>query len=189
MLKPYKEALTDVTTIVYDYVKALEETLKNGETSENLYKLDIKKLDEKVVEILALYNPQGEYLRDVIAYLKLSSFLVKLKSNIESFNRKKTKLEENPIITALYKNAITSMEYLSVMLENCDNLDVEYANIISQEKIADDLYNELYLSLKDKEETEKVLYILDTAKKLEKITDNAKTIAHYIMFACQGSEI
>jgi phosphate transport system protein len=189
MLKPYKESLTEVTTLIHDYISVLEEALMTGDTPDKLYKMNIHKIDEKVVEILALYQPQGEYLRDVIAYLKLSSFIQKMRKDIETYNKNKSKLEENATITALYNNATTSMKDLVNMLENCDDLDIEYASIISKEKIADDLYKELYLSMKNAEDTEKTLKTLNTAKKLEKLTDNIKTVAHYIIFACQGVEI
>ena len=189
MLKPYKESLTEVNKLIYDYISTLEEALISGKTPEKLYKLNILKTDEKIVEILALYQPQGEYLREVIAYLKLSSFMQKIKKDIESYNKNKAKLEENSTITALYNNAIASMRDLINMLNSCDDLDVYYASIISKEKIADDLYKELYLSMKNSEDTEKTLKTLNTAKKLEKLTDNIKTIAYYLIYACQGVEI
>jgi phosphate transport system protein len=189
MLKPYKESLTEVTSLVHDYIVALKEALVTGDTPDNLYKMNIHKIDEKVVEILALYQPQGEYLRDVIAYLKLSSFIQKMKKDIESYNKNKDFLEENSNITALYNNALSAITDLVDMLETCDDLDIEYASIISKEKIADDLYKELYINMKNSEDTEKALKTLNTAKKLEKLTDNVKTVAHYIIFACQGVEI
>ena len=189
MLKPYKEALTEVTKLIHNYILKLEEALLSGETPNKLYEMNIHKIDEKIVEILALYQPQGEYLREVIAYLKLSSFMQKMKKDIESYNKNKSKLEENPIITALYNNATASMRDLINMLESCDDLDIDYASIISKEKIADDLYKELYLNMKNGGDTEKTLKTLNTAKKLEKLTDNIKTIAYYLIYACQGVEI
>lgn len=189
LLKPYKEALTEVTILVHDYISALQEALSTSQIPEKLYQMDIKKIDEKVLEILALYQPQGEYLRDVIAYLKLSSFMQKMKKDILSYNKNKVLIEENKNITALYNNAVSSLQDLVYMLENCDDLDTEYASIISKEKIADELYKDLYLSIKNDEDTEKTLKTLKTAKKLEKLTDDIKTIAHYLIFACQGVEL
>ena len=70
-----------------------------------------------------------------------------------------------------------------------DNIEDAYSTIISYEKIADEIYKELVLQMKEEENIDMILKTLNIAKKLERISDSVKTIAKYMLFAKEGIDI
>jgi len=70
-----------------------------------------------------------------------------------------------------------------------DNIEDAYSTIISYEKIADEIYKELVLQIKEMDNIDEILKTLNIAKKLERISDSVKTIAKYMLFAKEGIDI
>ncbi|NPA11159.1 MAG: PhoU family transcriptional regulator [Epsilonproteobacteria bacterium] len=159
------------------YIETLESSLQNMKINEDFFLIDLKEFDDDVIKILTL-NPKGEYLRETVAYLKISPFIGKIKKSIKSFIKNYNFNDQK--IDALYQNAILSLSTLKDTVEK-NSIEFSYSSIISYEKIADEIYKELIIEIKEKN-LEEVLKIINVAKKLERISDNVKTIARYLLF-------
>ncbi len=186
MLQTFEKELDNINKEFYKYVCTIEKSLLNNKLDEDFFLIDLKEFDNKLIKFLALYHPQGEYLRTIIAYLKSSSFLFKIKKSVK--NCLKKEIPQNPKINALYQNALTTITTLKVAI-NSDDIEDAYSSIISYEKIADELYKELLIEVKKIEDIEEVLKLLNIAKKLERISDSTKTIIMYLLFAKEGLDL
>jgi len=186
MLSSFEKALNDINVKFVNYIDAIEKSLEKKELNEEFFLIDLKEFDNQVIKFLALFHPQGEYLREVVAYLKISSFLAKIKKSTKAFIKKYD--FKNDKIEALHQNALLTIKTLKLAVKG-DTIEDAYSTIISYEKIADDLYKELVLEVKSEENIDKILKILNIAKKLERISDSSKTIASYLLFAKEGLEL
>ncbi|MEO1927215.1 MAG: PhoU domain-containing protein [Nautiliaceae bacterium] len=186
MLSSFENALNNLNNKFLKYIEAIEESLQKKELTEEFFLIDLKEFDNEVIKFLALFHPQGEYLRETVAYLKVSSFLAKIKKSTKSFIKKYNFSNEK--IDALYQNALATISTLKLAVKG-DTIEDAYSTIISYEKIADELYKELVLEVKQTENIDEILKILNIAKKLERISDSAKTIASYLLFAKEGLEL
>ena len=180
MLTKFEEALNEIEKKFISYITAIEESLQKKELTEEFFLIDLKEFDNEVITFLALYHPQGEYLREMIAYLKISSFLYKIMKSTKSFIKKYN--SKNEKIDALYQNALSTISTLKLAALG-DTIEDAYSSIISYEKIADQIYNELILEVKEKDNIDEILNLMNIAKKLERISDSSKTIASYLLFA------
>jgi len=186
MLSAFEKSLNDINAKFVSYLDAIENSLRQKELSEDFFLIDLKEFDNEVIKFLALFHPQGEFLREVVAYLKISSFLAKIKKSTKAFIKKYD--FENDKIDALYQNALSTIDTLKLAVKG-DTIEDAYSTIISYEKIADDIYKQLVLEVKKNENIDEILKILNIAKKLERISDSAKTISSYLLFAKEGLEL
>ena len=186
MLSKFEKALNNLNSKFIKHIEVIETALRNKELNEEFFLIDLKEFDNEVITFLALYHPQGEFLREVIAYLKISSFLSKIKKSTKSFIKKYD--FNTPKIDALYQNALSTIEILKLAVKG-NTIEDAFSTIVSYEKIADEIYKELIMEVKQKDDVNEILKILNIAKKLERISDNAKTIASYLLYAKEGIEI
>jgi phosphate transport system protein len=181
-----EKKLNELNEKFYSYIKAIEESLQKKELTDEFFLIDLKEFDNEIIKVIALYHPQGEFLREAVAYLKITSFLNKIRKSVKAFIKKYN--FQNPKIDALYQNALSSITTLKLAIKS-DNIEDAYSTIISYEKIADEIYKELVLELKEKENIDEILKTLNIAKKLERISDSVKTISKYLLFAQEGIDI
>ncbi|WP_456470855.1 PhoU domain-containing protein [Caminibacter sp.] len=181
-----EKKLNELNEKFYLYVSAIEESLQKKDLTDEFFLIDLKEFDNEIIKVLALYHPQGEFLRLAVAYLKITSFLAKIKKSVKAFIKKYN--FENEKIDALYQNALSSITTLKLSIKS-DNIEDAYSTIISYEKIADEIYKELVLQMKEEENIDMILKTLNIAKKLERISDSVKTIAKYMLFAKEGIDI
>ncbi len=181
-----EQQLNKLNEKFYGYICAIEESLQKKDLTDEFFLIDLKEFDNEVIKVLALAHPQGEFLRQTIAYLKITSFLYKIKKSVKSFIKKYN--FQNDKIDALYQNALSTITTLKLAL-NSENVEDAYSTIISYEKIADELYKELVADIKNIDNIDEILLTLNIAKKLERISDSTKTIAKYLLFAKEGLDI
>jgi phosphate transport system protein len=181
-----EKKINELNEKFYNYIKAIEESLQKKELTDEFFLIDLKEFDNEVIKVIALYHPQGEFLREAIAFLKITSFLAKIKKSTKGFIKKYKNPNEK--IEALYQNALSAITALKLAIKS-ENIEDAYSNIISYEKIADELYKELVIQIKEIENIDEVLETLNIAKKLERISDSVKTIAKYLLFAKEGIDI
>jgi len=186
MLSAFEKSLQEINSRFVRHIEAIEESLKQKELTEEFFLIDLKEFDNQVIKFLALFHPQGEYLRETVAYLKISSFLSKIKKSTKAFIKKYD--FEDDKIDALYQNALSTIDTLKLAVKG-DTIEDAYSTIISYEKIADEIYKDLVMEMKQKENIDEILKTLNIAKKLERISDSAKTIASYLLFAKEGLEL
>jgi phosphate transport system protein len=186
MLSTMKKELEKLEQEVALYIKTLEESLSTREISEEMLKMDLKEFDNRVIRFLALYQPRGELLREIIAYLKIVPFINKIKKSIRSYLKKRQKYQiENPTIEKLYQNSVEALRSLKMGILAGDIEEV-FPVILEYERSADKLYSQLVREVKEMEDIEEGLRLLNLAKKLERITDSVKTIGFYLLFAQEG---
>jgi len=186
MLSSFEQSLNEINNKFISYIEAIEDSLQKKELTEEFFLIDLKEFDGEVIKFLALFHPQGQFLREVVAYLKISSFLAKIKKSTKAFIKKYDFKDEK--IDALYQNALSTVDTLKLAVKG-DTIEDAYSTIISYEKIADEIYKELVFEVKQKENIDEMLKILNIAKRLERISDSAKTIASYLLFAKEGLEL
>jgi len=181
-----EQQLNNLNNKFYSYIQAIETSLYEKKLTDEFFTIDLKEFDNDVIKVIALYHPQGEFLRQTIAYLKISSFLVKIKKSVKSFIKNYDFYNDK--IEALYQNSISDIVTLKLAIKS-ESIEDAYSNIVSYEKIADELYKELVLEIKTIDNIEEILKTLNIAKKLERISDSIKTIAKYLLFAKEGIDI
>jgi len=180
-----EEKLNMLNERFFKYISTIEETLAKKELSDEFFLIDLKEFDNEIIKVIALYHPQGEFLREAISYLKITSFIAKIKKSVKAFIKKYD--FNNNKIDALYQNALSSLSTLKLAIKG-ETIEDAYSTIISYEKIADEIYKELVLEIKE-QSIEEALKTLNIAKKLERISDSVKTIAKYMLFAKEGIDI
>lgn len=181
-----EKQLNNLNNKFYSYIQAIEISLQQKELTDEFFMIDLKEFDNEVIKVIALYHPQGEFLRQTIAYLKISSFLVKIKKSVKSFIRNYD--FHNSKIESLYQNSLSDITTLKLAIKG-ENIEDAYSSIVSYEKIADEIYKELVLDIKGTDNIDETLKTLNIAKKLERISDSIKTISKYLLFAKEGIDI
>jgi len=181
-----EEKINQLNEKLYSYLDIIEEALQEKHLNDNFFLIDLKEFDNDIIKLIALYHPQGEFLRELAALLKITSLLAKIKNSVKfiiknyDFNNEK--------IDELYQNTIISLNALKNAIKS-EELEDAYSAIISYEKIAEELYNEYILNLNKHKKIEKTLIELNIAKKLERICDSSKVIIKYLLFAKEGIEL
>jgi len=186
MIKTQKE-LQKLNEEFITYLEAMKTSLAKLEKTEEFFIMDLGEFDKKIIRYIALFHPQGEFLRESVALLKITSFLGKISKSIKNVIKRKDELKDAKI-NALYQNALSTLDTLVLAVKN-DAIEDAYSSIISYEKIADELYKDLVIEIKQLNDIELVLKKLKLVRRLEQISDNTKTIAKYLLFAKEGIDI
>ncbi len=163
---------------------------------------EASKVDDEIINILALYHPEGKDLREMVSFLKISNEIVRAYSNTRSFTRKFCRnftddLEQDIIleyITPLQKSAVDA---LTITLEMINLVDKElvtecFRQVLIEESKADDLYKMVeknILKLTNQDLSKEYQDILSAVRRIEKISDRALSIAHLLIYAKLGGEI
>jgi phosphate transport system protein len=180
-----EDKLNELNEKLYNYVDTIELVLKNRIFNDNFYLIDLKEFDNEIIKLIAIYHPQGEFLRESVALLKISAFLAKIKNStkyfIKNYDFKNEKIEE------LVQNAILSVNTIKEALKS-EDIEEAFSKAISYEKIAEELFFETLIDIKEKNSDE-IIKTLNIAKKLERISDGAKIITKYILYAKEGVEL
>jgi phosphate transport system protein len=210
MLKDYENELNFVkeslSEIVVDIKDANIEFLENLETNQPLDSLrDISsrcsQIDNKLVLILAKYSPEASDLRSVVAYLKITTILVRIASNtrklIKSFKEANI---DNAIVNSyfmpMHKEAIKALGAVDEMLNSnsSDELKDIFNIVVISESKSDDFFevleeNIVQKSGQDIDEFKRYQKLLYIARKSEKISDRALSISSLLLYAKVGGEL
>jgi len=186
MLSTVRQELNKLEQKLAKYIDGLEGSLKQKELADILYQLDLKELDNRLITFLALYQPQGWLLREIVAYLKIVPFLHKIRKSIKGYLRGKE--NSNSALEELYRLSLSALNSLKIGVAS-GSIEKVMGTILESERKADQLYKELLREVKVTENLDKGLELLNLAKKLERITDSVRTIAYYLLFAQEGYPI
>jgi phosphate transport system protein len=192
-----KEAEKGVNTLNCENFVSAREILKNTETNANI-------IDQNIVKIFALFEPEAVELRELVVYLKTTSELVRLSDNIKSFSRRmKNHISSEADFSTLqeYSNHLTKSAFSSIIFaiealyakEREDVTDI-YRKVCVEESKTDDLYSILEKNImadlcKDIETSTESIEILSTMRKLERMADRSVNITKLMLFARKGGEI
>jgi len=221
MLTKYQEARHDVRTAVIEVVKSLakanEEALKALENSDASALEAVRKtiknvskttenIDNDIVLVFARYTPEAKDLREMVSYLKITSALNRIRTNINNYlkNMQSMLAEEDANIIQFIKESfsinrctINAFDKTIEMFETFDDnekirqlaieIDVEYAK-------TDDIYALLEKSVVQKMgeangKAEEYFNLLKYIRKNLKIIDRLDSIAQRIIFARIGGKL
>lgn len=219
MLERYEEQLDElkglVDTLGAKIVQAVD-TCEDGVNDLSIEKLDASRnslvsieqeaneVDRTIVKILALFEPEAVELRELVAYLKITSELVRVHDNIKSFaKRMKSHISDEYDFTPVQEysthlaksafKAITfAIETMSVTTEE-EAKDL-FRKACVEESKTDDLYsilekNTMANLCKNIETSAESIEVLSTMRKLERMADRAVNVAKLMLFARAGGEI
>ena len=218
MLPTFKTNLDEVknkiTSIGNDLVKANELILKAlKDCDQELFndaRNSIKnitsrtdEIDNAIIKILALYTPEAKDLRRVVAYFKITNEIARACSNTRSFIRGFTDVCNDldvqtineytlPMQSSTVKAIRTSIAMINV--EDADELQEMYEDVLIEENKADDLYEMIERQLVTEAENskkgfEKFHKMLKALRKSEKIAGRAISVANLLVYIKLGGTI
>ena len=221
MLAGYSEARHEVRDAVLNVLKGLAIANKEGFEAlkaKDTHKLEearkglkviskvTEKIDNDIVRIFAKYSPEARDLREMVSYLKITSTLNRIRTNINNYlkNMQGMLLEESADIQELIQESLTinkctlnAFEHSIAMFNTFDdnekikslvaNIDVEYSK-------TEDIY-----TLLEKEVMQKIcgadglaeeyFNLLKYIRKNLKIIDRLDSMAQRVIFARMGGKL
>ena len=210
MLKDYVRELNSIKSslneILDDINRANEEFLNSLESIKALdYLKNISnrcsKIDNSLVLILAKYAPEASDLRSVVAYLKITTILVRVSSNTRKLIKTFSKANiDNEVVeeffVPMHKEAIKALSAVSEMIksQSSDEIKDIFNTVVVCESKSDDYFKALEESIVQKsahdiDEFKRYQRLLYSARKSEKISDRALSIASLLLYAKVGGEL
>ena len=167
---------------------------------------DVESIDNLIVTIFALYSPEAGDLREMIAFLKITSSLQRIATNEKNYMKNmeicnpETHKEVKEIIdTSLSINRCTikALEYTIEMineLEDKDKISELLSRISVEYSKTDDIYSMIekdILSImhQDHKVTDEYMHLLKYIRKNLKIIDRLEDIASRLRFARIGGTL
>ena len=188
------EAYGNHNSEAFDDVKS---NLKSIETDANT-------IDNEIIKTFALFGPEANELRSLVAYLKMTNELVRIGEGVKKYARRmkehcESECNLRPLdntIIQLHKSSLNALQYILdcfLMPESCD-IDEIYRKVMVEESKNDDLF-----AILEKEILNQVMHgdelsieyvrVLGTLRKLERSCDRSVNIARLMIFAQKGGEI
>ncbi len=173
----------------------LEEVMNINEPNVNEMELEI---DEKCLDLFALYQPEAIDLRTVLMILKMNNDLERMGDLAVNIAQSAYFLIERPDVKKLEdlpKMGDKTIEMLKDSINSYINEDVNLAkNVCERDDDVDSLANTILRDLidymiADKNTIERSLHILRIAKNLERIADLTTNIAEDVIFMKKGKVI
>jgi phosphate transport system protein len=219
MLPNYEEKLNLIqeatSKLVGDIIIANENAL-DGFVNMKLDRLDNVKLilknldqgandiDNEIITTIALFGPEANNLRELIAFLKVTNEIVRVSDNTKSYAKNmkqhlQSDMDFSPIreyAVPLHKTAVHSLQLSSECFhtDDSDEMQDNYRRVCVEESKTDDLYsilekNILANACKEQEFSADYIRTLSTMRKLERIADRAVNISKLMLFAKNGGKI
>ena len=221
MLTQYQQARHDVRAKVLEVVKTLAEAneaaLKGLEACDaevmdkarkSLKGIEAKneEIDNDVVRIFARYTPEAKDLREMVSYLKITSALNRIKTNIGNYlkNMRTMMNEEDENIAHFIKESLSinrctvnafnkSIEMYTTFDDN-DRIKQLAAEIDVEMAKTDDIYSLLEKSVLQRMseadgKAEEYFNLLKYIRKNLKIIDRLDSISQRIIFARMGGKL
>jgi phosphate transport system protein len=219
MLPRYENKLNEIrgmiSTLLAQIIRSSEETLQAFENNNyDLYETsrvhlknlqtDANKIDNEIIKTFALFGPEADELRLLVAYLKMTNEIDRIGAGIKKYN---TRLYEHCMggcdmgilsnaIVQLHKTTINALQYIEECLLNMERCDADdiYRKVMVEESKNDDLFSImekeiLTLIINANELAIEYVKVLGTLRKLERIGDRTVNIASLMLYAQKGGEI
>ena len=159
-------------------------------------------IDNAIIKVLALYTPEAKDLRQVVAYFKITNELARACSNTRSFIRGFTDVckdldvkEINEYATLMQTSTVKAIDTTVKMinLDDPDELQEMYEEVLIEENKADDLYEMIERKLVEQAENENMFEkyhrMLRALRKSEKIANRAISVANLLVYIKIGGTI
>jgi phosphate transport system protein len=221
MLQEYEEARHRVRGEVLNVLKELSQA--NFEGCESLKQKDVQSLettrtslkeiykvtediDNEIVIILAKYAPEARDLRELVSYLKITTSLNRIRTNINNYlkNMQGMLNENDQHIQELIKNSLVinkctnnAFEYVIEMFQTFD--DNDRINVLAVKIEVENSKSEDIYTILEKDTIEKIssseglaeeyFNLLKFIRKNIKILDRLESIAQRISYARMGGKL
>ena len=162
---------------------------------------DANAIDNEVIKTFALFGPEANELRMLVAYLKMTNEMVRIGEGIKKYARRMKEHAEGecdlePLETTiiqLHKSTINALRYILDcfhQMEQCDTDDF-YRRVMVEESKNDDLFailekDILSQIIKESELSGEYVRVLGTMRKLERACDRSVNIANLMLYAQKG---
>lgn len=167
---------------------------------------ETEKIDNDIVLIFARYTPEARDLRELVSYLKITSALNRIRTNINSYlkNMQSMLMEKNDKMTQMIQDSLSinrctlnAFDYAIEMLQTFDDndqvkalaarIDVEYSK-------TDDIYTLLEKDVIQQinnadGQAEEYFNLLKHIRKNLKIIDRLESISDRVIFARMGGKL
>jgi len=204
------ELVENLATINRAALDAMEQSSVEGlqAARKELKKLDdiSEKIDNEIVVIFAKFTPGAKDLREIVSYLKITSSLNRIHSNIDSYlkNMQSVLIEDNPQMYAFIKDSLRinhctlkAFDYTIEMLNTFEQ-DDKIKKLSSQIDVELNKTEDIY-SILEKDMVQKMsdtdshaadyFNLLKYFRKNMKIIDRLETIAQRIIYARMGGKL
>lgn len=219
MLPRYENKLIEIrgmiSTLLTQIILSSEETLHAFETdTHDLYEAsrlhiknlqnDANKIDNEIIKTFALFGPEADELRLLVAYLKMTNEIDRIGDGIKKYSKRlhdhcmggcDMSVLTNAIVQ-LHKTTINALQYILDCLNNMDVCDADdtYRKVMVEESKNDDLFSImekelLNLIIDANELAVEYVKVLGTLRKLERIGDRTVNIAALMLYAQKGGEL
>ncbi|OYZ59183.1 MAG: PhoU family transcriptional regulator, partial [Sulfuricurvum sp. 24-42-5] len=206
MLPRYENKLNDIrtqlSTLVASIISANTQTLQAfEENADHLYESarislksvqsDANIIDNEVIKTLALYGPEAQELRLLVAFLKMTNELDRVGENMKKYNNRIQELFRSqcdlavmtPSIIQLQKTTLNALQYIHDYLESMNTSDAQelFRKVSVEESKNDDLFSVIEKDLlnlisQSHELSADYVKILSTLRKLERTGDRTVNI-------------
>ena len=188
------EAYKNHDNAAYDSVRNI---LKSIDSEANA-------IDNEIVKTFALFGPEAQELRMLVAYLKLTNELLRIAEGSKKYARRMREHCEgecnlrafDDIVIKLHATSLNAMTYIEACFNSPGECNVEdlYRKIMVEESKNDDLFSILEKEIMtqimgEQELSVEYVRILGTLRKLERACDRAVNIAKLLLYAAKGGEI
>ena len=158
--------------------------IKNINTKAN-------KIDNDIIKMFALYQPEADILRDLISMLKINDEIFKIYKNIRSYTKT---LKEEFEFYKNKKNLINmhkiSLEALKISFNNNYQVMTQKSKEINEKAKKDYplLQKEILTALKNNKINIKNIKIVNNIEELKKILEHTQNISELISFVKKGGK-
>ena len=161
-------------------------------------------IDNEIVKTFALFGPEAQELRMLVAYLKLTNELLRIAEGSKKYARRMREHCEgecnlapfDDIVIKLHTTSLNAMIYIEECFNKPGECNVEelYRKIMVEESKNDDLFSILEKEIMtqimgEQELSVEYVRILGTLRKLERACDRSVNIANLLLYAAKGGEI
>jgi phosphate transport system protein len=156
-------------------------------------------IDEKCIDLIALYQPMATDLRFVATGMKLNAEIERIADLAVDIAQRVLELADKPLLKPLIDIPQLSAVAQNMVCEAIDSFikkDVDLANkVVASDTEADDLRNKICAELindymlRDASTASRAVPLLLVARHLERICDHATNIAEDVIYMVEGKTI
>jgi phosphate transport system protein len=165
---------------------------------------DANAIDNEIIKTFALFGPEANELRLMVAYLKMTNELVRIGEGIKKYARRmkehcESECNLEPLdatIVQLHKSTINAVRYIKECFDSMNACDIDefYRKIMVEESKNDDLFaiiekDILKQIISETELSSEYVRVLGTLRKLERSCDRSVNIANLMLYAQKGGEL
>ncbi|HQT37584.1 MAG: phosphate signaling complex PhoU family protein [Sulfuricurvum sp.] len=173
-------------------------------TKINTLKVVTDHIDTKIIQVIALFGPEANELRDLIVYLKITSEIDRILYSTDKYCKRFSNhiAEEydfnsfNNTIITLHKTTLNTIQYIYDFFIDVEHTCAHslYRKVLTEESINDDIFSLiekdfLLLIMSHSPHSMKYINVLATLRNYERIADRGVSIASLLLYAQNGGEL